>query len=322
MLWYLNVSFIFDFIVFVPVIGSMFIWKNLTIYWWLAHRTFILQGCDASKCCPPSFAKNGNGQLPFNRWRLLVVIFNRLTFAHLLQLFEQHFPSGLVTAAVKWVLLIFVGALLLYRSTAPCLVYRSELWRMAPIFRNKAFMTQPFCRIKGEAHLIWHFCRLRLSFKWSPPPQLGRRFSRLVLHSKGSQYHLVFKLLFWIFTAFHRAASEDLRTEAASSIPPLRRTMRRILHWWEIWWRGWSSPLMKFDDLWWSLTMWRKTPSWRKSWHLVDRRPFAVRHQTNNMQHCFHWFIFHTLLCDFDNFVMLQVGKSRSVRVIAKQSNV
>lgn len=25
------------------------------------------QGCDASKCCPPSFAKNGNGQLPFNR---------------------------------------------------------------------------------------------------------------------------------------------------------------------------------------------------------------------------------------------------------------
>ena len=47
----------------------------------------ILQGCDASKCCPPSFAKNGNGQLPFNRWRLLVVMFNCLTFAHLLQIF-------------------------------------------------------------------------------------------------------------------------------------------------------------------------------------------------------------------------------------------
>ena len=231
MLWYSNVSFIFDFIVLVPVNDSMlnYVWKNLTIYWLLAHTTFILQGCDASKCCPPSFAKNGNGQLPFNRWRLLVVIFNRLTFAHLLQLSEQHFQSGLVTVAVKWAPLIFVGALLLYRSTAPCLVYRSELWRMASIFRNKAFMTQPFCRIKGEAHLIWHFCPLRLSFKWSLPPQLGRRFSRLVLHSKGSQYHLVmFKLLFWIFTAFHRAASEDLRTEAASSIPPLRRTMRRM----------------------------------------------------------------------------------------------
>ena len=39
----------------------------------------LLQGCDASKCCPPSFAKNGNGQLPFNRWRLLVDMFNCLT---------------------------------------------------------------------------------------------------------------------------------------------------------------------------------------------------------------------------------------------------
>ena len=87
MLWYSNASFIFDFIVFVPVKDSMLIWKNLTIYWWLAHRTFILQGCDASKCCPPSFAKNGNGQLPFNRWRHLVVMFNCLTFAHLLQIF-------------------------------------------------------------------------------------------------------------------------------------------------------------------------------------------------------------------------------------------
>ena len=139
MLWYSNASFIFDFIVFVPVKDSMLIWKNLTIYWWLAHRTFILQGCDASKCCPPSFAKNGNGQLPFNRWRLLVVTFNCLTFAHLLQLSEQHFQSGRVTTAVKWAPLIFVGALLLYRSTAPCLVYRSEPWRMAPIFRKSFY---------------------------------------------------------------------------------------------------------------------------------------------------------------------------------------
>ena len=30
----------------------------------------LLQGCDASKCCPPSIvvAKNGSGQLPFPRW--------------------------------------------------------------------------------------------------------------------------------------------------------------------------------------------------------------------------------------------------------------
>ena len=201
---------------------------------------FLLQGCDASKCCPPSFAKNGNGQLPFNRWRLLVVTFNCSTFAHLLQIFLNN-----IFNQVGWQQQSNEPH---WYSSAPffCIDQLRHAWSTGlspeewPPFSGRVFMTQPFSRSKGEAHLIWHFCRLRLSFKWSPPPQLGRRFSRLVLHSKGSQHHLVvFKLLSWIFTALHRAVSEDLRIEAASSTPPLMRTMRRILHWWEIWWRGW-----------------------------------------------------------------------------------